>query len=628
MNRIITFSLVLFLAFISLFSQDRQMDEQQAGILAKKYYREMGKAPQQPQHISPREHGTEAMQQQSMIGHTANEAFGISVASAGDVNGDGYIDILVGASRYATYKGRVYLYFGGNQINNTADVIFTGEFENDNFGWSVASAGDMNGDGFADMLVGAYGYGGGEGKAYVFYGGTVIDYTPDIVMYGGVSNSFLGTSVAGAGDVNGDGYADVIAGANGAVGNSGRAYIYYGGQIGNGVADVTLSGDAGYFGSTVAGISDINGDGYADVAVGEHPYNSNTGGVYIFHGGAAMDNTADLAIMGNTTGSYFGKAIASGDINGDGYPDIVIGAYGYSSSVGIVNIYNGGPDMDPYTDLTLWGEANNGCFGSALACSDINSDGFSDIIVGAFGINANKGKVFGFWGGAHPDNSPDIKIDGEAAGNFFGASVAAAGDLNLDGNEDFICGAYFHGGGRGKIYFYKNSLAGYDIPDMSIAQAGAGRLFGYTVSNSGDVNGDGFDDILVGAPGAELTAGNAYLYFGGPSMDNVSDLTFTGDSSYFGSIMAGKGDINGDGISDVVISDYNYDRCRGKVYVYLGGQFIDNISDYTMTGDSIYRYFGYALDKSGDVNGDGYNDLVVSGPGSAGSYGNPYVHSF
>ncbi|MBK8382126.1 MAG: FG-GAP repeat protein [Ignavibacteria bacterium] len=178
---------------------------------------------------------------------------GNSVSTAGDVNGDGFNDIAVGApynNAGGSAAGRSYIYFGGTILNNTADVVLTGKVSSEFFGISVSSAGDVNGDGYSDVIVGAYGnntLGSFAGRVYVYFGGINVDTVADVIMTGAASGDQFGISVSSAGDVNGDGYSDVIVGANfndSAGATSGRAYIYLGGSIMNNIVDVIMTGAA------------------------------------------------------------------------------------------------------------------------------------------------------------------------------------------------------------------------------------------------------------------------------------------------------------------------------------------------------------------------------------------------
>ena len=161
----------------------------------------------------------EALTKRFFTGQAADDQFGFSVSTAGDVNGDGYSDIIVGARSNdagGTDAGRAYIYFGGTSIDNIADVIMTGEAAGDQFGISVSTAGDVNGDGYSDVIVGARSNdagGSNAGRSYIYFGGTSMDNTADVIMTGEAAFDNFGISVSTAGDVNGDGYSDVIVGA-------------------------------------------------------------------------------------------------------------------------------------------------------------------------------------------------------------------------------------------------------------------------------------------------------------------------------------------------------------------------------------------------------------------------------
>ena len=288
----------------------------------------------------------------TMTGEATNNFFGRSVSTAGDVNGDGYADVIVGAPFYNSNTGRAYIYYGGPSMDNVADVTMTGEATSNNFGLSVSTAGDANGDGYGDVIVGADGYNSATGRAYIYDGGPSMDNVADVTMTGEATNNYFGFSVSTAGDVNGDGYADVIVGAPFYNSNTGRAYIYEGGPSMDNVADVTMTGEAtnNYFGYSVSTAGDVNGDGYADVIVGAPFYNSNTGRAYIYYGGPSMDNVADVTMTGEATGNYFGNSVSTaGNVNGDGYADVIIGADGYSTTTGRAYLYlSSSPPIVPH----------------------------------------------------------------------------------------------------------------------------------------------------------------------------------------------------------------------------------------------------------------------------------------
>jgi hypothetical protein len=266
----------------------------------------------------------------TFTGEAANDNFGYSVSGAGDVNNDGYADLIVGAyAKFAggPFVGRAYVYSG-----QTGALLytFTGAAAGDYFGYSVSGAGDVNKDGYADLIVGACQNDAGgpnAGRAYVYSGQTgALLYT----FTGEAISDYFGHSVSGAGDVNNDGYADLIVGApyNDAGGSdAGRAYVYSGQT---GALLYTFTGEAAddNFGYSVSGAGDVNSYGYADLIVGA-PYNdaggSNAGRAYVYSG-----QTGDFLYIftGEAAGDRFGVSVSgAGDVNKDGYPDLIVGAY-------------------------------------------------------------------------------------------------------------------------------------------------------------------------------------------------------------------------------------------------------------------------------------------------------------
>ena len=409
------------------------------------------------------------------------------------------------------------------QSSPTLLVSMTGEGAQHRFGHGVASAGDVNGDGHPDVIVGAYGYNVRTGRAYVYHGGPTIDATPELTLTGESVLDEFGWAVASAGDVNGDGYADVIVGADwndAGDDDAGRAYIYHGGPDMDGVADVTLTGEADgdWFGSAVSSAGDVDDDGYADVIVGAiYAGEESEGCAYVYHGGPAMDATADLILAGQASDDTFGEAVASaGDVNGDGYPDLIVGASGNDS--GAAFVYHGGPGMDATADLILAGETQNDAFGWAVAgAGDVNDDGYADVIVGATSAGGDgAGQVYIFFGGTAMDAVADLTLAGEATDDRFGWSVSAAGDVDGDGYADLIVGAPSAGAeGAGRAYLYLGGAAMDNLADAVIDGEAADDLFGESVASAGDVDGDGHDDVLTGAGGQDAgasNAGKAYVY--------------------------------------------------------------------------------------------------------------------
>ncbi|HMR41902.1 MAG TPA: FG-GAP-like repeat-containing protein, partial [Ignavibacteria bacterium] len=572
---------------------------------------------------------TDATSLQSLNGLIASQRFGASVANCGDVNGDGYDDIISGAHLTNSNTGKAYIYFGGVIMSSTPAIVLNGEGANNYFGLSVSSAGDVNGDGYNDVIVGAYGYSSNTGRAYIYYGGYNMDNVADIVITGPGTFSF-GYTVSSAGDVNGDGFSDVIISGHAYSSNKGRAYICYGGLIMDNTPDKILEGavTGGFFGFALSGAGDVNGDGYSDVIIGAYAVSSFTGAAYLYYGGASMDTISDVIFSGEASNSFLGQSVTgAGDVNGDGYSDLLIGASLYSASTGRAYLYYGSGTMDNTADVTFTGEGMGNNFGRGLAgVGDVNGDGYSDIFIGAQSYSGSKGRAYLYYGGVSMNNISDMKLTGESGNNYFGFSLAGGGDINGDGYKDFLAGAYGVSSNKGKVYIYKNSMTGNDIPDVSSYGEMTSSNFGISVSDAGDVNGDGYGDYIAGAGSyGNFARGKAYIYFGSVNPDTIPDLKINGleDFSWFGLTVSGIGDINADGYDDIAVGAPEYDNGRGRVYIYYGGSVMDTVHDASITGTSIssLNKFGQSISSGGDMNGDGFSDIIIGSPGYLNSRG-------
>ncbi len=408
---------------------------------------------------------------------------GKSVSDAGDINGDGYDDVIVGAYRAdggGNDRGEAYIFFGDSPMDDTADVTLSGESNSDWFGYSVSGAGDVNNDGYADVVVGAHMYGTVHGAAYVFYGGTAMDSAYDVKVTGGSSLDYLGYSVSGAGDVNNDGYDDVIVGAyeaNDVGDDMGEVYILFGGDPMDSVVDVTLVGEADFdnLGYSVSGAGDVNDDGYYDVVAGAPGVDgggSNRGAAYLYLGGDPMDSSADLTFIGVADDDRYGDCVSNaGDVNADGYDDVLVSSGeidGAGWDRGQADLYLGGSSMDSSADLSFVGQDDVDELGrSSGDAGDVNNDGYGDIVIGADGVGDagfSNGEVYVFFGGDPMDDVVDVLVEGENDSDKFGSSVAGNANVNGDLYSDIIVGAYSFddsGTNRGKAYIYSLD---YDIP--------------------------------------------------------------------------------------------------------------------------------------------------------------------
>lgn len=580
---------------------------------------------------------------------TQSMQFGSSVSSAGDVNGDGYGDIIIGSSGYSdlslSNKGRVDLFLGSSSgLASNANWSKEGDVSDAFFGSSVDSAGDVNGDGFGDVIIGGYGYNNYRGRAYVYLGsgstGTGISANAPWMVECDQAEAFLGYSLSSAGDVNGDGYSDIIVGAyrydHGET-DEGRAYVYLGSAstsngISNGAPWILESNiQSANFGTVVNNAGDVNGDGYGDVIISA----GYLGRVYVYRGSAAgFSDTPDTTIEAPWSSPYFACSITNaGDINSDGYSDVIIGSFGYTNgqtNEGAAYIYFGSSAGLPSSpDRTLesnWAWAN---FGSAVAgAGDVNDDGFSDIIVGApnysNGENA-EGKAYVYMTSEGSlSNSPNWSIEGNQDQTQAGYHLVSAGDINGDGYEDIMVGLpYFDTGiaDAGQILiFYGHAAGPSSSADQSIDGNSEGELFGYALASAGDINGDGYGDIIIGAPNYsnhETNEGRIYVYYGSASGINIGHafiLESNQPNARMGFAVASAGDVNGDGYSDVLYSA-PFAGDQGRVYLLEGGvSGLSSNPNWTVNGSQFGSRLGYALASAGDVNGDGFGDVIIGDP--------------
>ncbi len=427
-------------------------------------------------------------------------------------------------------------------------------------------------------------------------------------------------------DYNGDGYGDILVGApqqdNGAT-DEGNAFLYWGGPAWGDLgvnapvdaADVVIDspGNAadGAFGGTVAGIGDIDGDGFSDLTI------AGTGGaglptVFVYLGRASWPSVADapdvtITAPGGQPDSLFGYTLVGADVDADGLSDLIASAGGQSNpevDEGVVFVFLGRStwpaDLDTADVVVDNPRDQMGAFGAALAAGDVNGDGVADLVVGAPTMDnpqPSEGAVFVFlgtrsWSSGADVQLADIAIDshGDVALGLFGFAVAA-GDLNDDGFGDVVVGAYFHSGvevAEGAVYLYFGSSVWESVVDSADTivrnpEPSVDGRFGAFVC-VGDVNGDSRGDVVAAAveqgnPVPTSTEGNVFGFHGRDawpgSVESASfglDNPLGGASSNMG-VLSCSGDVDGDGIADImagVRNASNPEETEGVVFFWIG----------------------------------------------------------
>jgi hypothetical protein len=389
--------------------------------------------------------------------------WGRSIDCAGDVNNDGYDDVIVAANRPSgdplnPWLGKAYIFFGGEPMDTIPDVILTGS----PYGTSVihvAGVGNFNGDEYDDVVVAQD---DGEQGVKVFWGGDPMDAIPDLVLETRSGLSFA-DDVAGAGDVNGDSLDDCILGDYSYNSLSGRALVFFGGNPPDSIPDVVLSGhDAEGMGITVGGGGDLNGDGFDDVAVGADANSEAApfaGKVYAFFGGAVMDTVPDVWIRGEGSSQHLGWF---------------------------------GVDIVPHDTACAW----------LVAGSIFYPRGFPE---------RAPGKLYVLYGDTIPDTLVDVHVIGQTDSSNLGRSTCSAGDVDGSGASDILSCAPQENSGYGAVYCWLATQPFDTEPDASARGEASGQELGWVTSTVGDIDRDGRDEIAFGNYGATMDSHKVWI---------------------------------------------------------------------------------------------------------------------
>ncbi len=408
----------------------------------------------------------------------------------------------------------------------------------------------------------------------------------------------------------------------------------------------TVDKEGAYFGTSVAGAGDVNGDGYDDVIVGAPDFDNGLGGegaVFVFYGSTSgLSAKPDWKVESNQANAAFGTSVATaGDVDNDGYDDVIVGTPGYSNgetNEGAALVYYGSA-MGPITTPNWRVESNQidaNLGWSVATAGDVNGDNYDEVIVGAPNydtVERNEGAAFVYYGSAVRLKTTDywsVKFNQKDA--TFGWSVGTAGDVNKDDYADVIVGApkfdttenIDNNSGMAFVYLGGSpKLTTTSIWSANSIQAGAN--LGWSVATAGDVNGDGCDDIIVGAPGyssGQVNEGAAFVYFGFDKKGLSATANWTVESDQenagLGWSVATAGDVNADGFAEVIVGapwHRNGQTDQGAAFVYHGSASgLSSTFNWSSESNQEYSYFGYSVATAGDVNKDGYSDVLIGAP--------------
>jgi hypothetical protein len=553
----------------------------------------------------------------TLTGDEPGDDFGRAIAAAGDVNGDGVMDVIVGAPKAdagGDRRGKAHVFSGADF---SLLHLFVGSGDKHELGSAVDGAGDVNGDGHADVIVGEPWPGSGSetlGRASVFSGadGSLLH-----LFVGLEGGDAFGEAVAGVGDLNGDGYDDVaVSGsdygcATSGIGCTGRLVVYSG--LDGSVLWEKL-GQPGFLhlGTALDGCGDVNGDGVQDLVVGDGGWKGtapvSVGAVLVLSGTGGGLLRIGPGVYDGLPGSmsFARTAGALGDVNGDGIADF------WGGGEDVVRVFSGA-DGAPLHVIESWTDTWDGSH--AADVGDVDGDGRDEFVVGDPEAPAPPGKYSGhlrFYDGATAQLQALLR--GVTSGGRLGTALAALGDRDADGQPEILAGEPSLAGvaaGRALVFELRPDPPVHAVVEDDALQP---TWFGLSVAAAGDVDNDGAPDVIAGEPLDSTIpgqTGRARVFSG---RDGSVLHTFLGDFSpdMAGWAVDGAGDLDRDGYADVVVAlPFRKPPFAGAVRAYTGrtGALL-----FQANGDSYGDRFGLSVAGMGDVNGDLVPDVLVGAP--------------
>ena len=550
--------------------------------------------------------------------------FGESVAGPGDLDDDGLADLVVGDPD-ASLDG--VLQMGVLHIYSSADGQVIHELQGaldtpgSNLGRALAAAGDIDGDGVGDLFLGLPGLEAAPGSTTTGGVSLLSGATGEMlwIAYGAPGNlKQLGTRVASAGDLDGDGLADVLASGDNVV-------VVYSGVGGDFIRSFVASNYQAFSAPTISGAGDVNGDGASDYAIGDPlatgAHGPATGRVRIFSGAEGLFIGS---IDGLQTGERFGTSMAMvTGLPGTDEPALMIGAPGHDGPAGIdagrVQVVPAGDFVYvPFVVANPGTQAATG-FGLAVALAgDVDNDGWDDVSVGA-PYDSTGGEMMGalrvYSGRA---GSLLHTLSGTHPFDRMGFAAASVGDVDRDGSADILGGAPFAASpaGPGEVRLW-SGLTG--APLLTLEGLSVNDQFGSAIAGAGDIDLDGTPDILVGAPFDDVAGTNrgAVRVFSGATGAQLLQVTGTEANGEFGAAVASIGDVNADGRPEFVVGARAHDgpagMNTGRVLAYPG---VGGAPLWSVGGGSAFAVLGSSVDGVGDLSGDGVPDVLVGEPGN------------